>query len=730
MFQNPFRNMDQKKLRHSSDLMRRQNDFNKTTNERIKILAIVIAVLFSTLGVQVFRLQILSQEEYEEKLIEYTSPRQVFTPPRGQFYDRNNVPVVQTLASNNITYFPPEEATGEDVWQMAIKFAIAFEVDHSKLRTIDLQDMFIYLHRDENNKKDSAEYLLSEEESYTLNYGKTAQQRGEMLHTLRSRIDESMIDEMAEKEANRINTLEPEKNSLGLSNITADNIKSAWLCYSAMTKLPANEIKTVLEDVSSDQVAYLIEHKTEFKGFDIDFSAWKREYPYGSTLRDVFGNVTSNVQGIPAELQEYYMAIDYALNERIGSSGLEKQYEQLLSGTRKESEVKYDENGIAIFNEVVPGKKGYDLQLSIDIELQQKVDEVLKDVLQKASTKSNQKDFTKAFVILMNPKTGEIYTISGMQLLRYEEDGETVTDIIPYASGNYLETFVPGSIVKPATLFMGLNEGVVTENEIINDTPMHILGTAPKKSYHNYGPITGAQAIAKSSNVYMFHIAIRLGGATYIENGPLAISDIGGTFDLMRNYYSMFGLGNITGLDVPNETGAYVGYSNNAGNLLDFSIGQYDNYTPIQLAQYVSTIANNGVKVKPRLVKHGYEINSNTIVFQNKAEVVSVINGNLDYLKTVQEGMRGCVADESCGIRNVGADMAAKTGTAEVRVRREDGTYVDSTNASLIGYGPYDDPRVSFVCVTPTSSDAGQLQANPCVSEIMPPVLEEFFKKY
>ena len=175
-------------------------------------------------------------------------------------------------------------------------------------------------------------------------------------------------------------------------------------------------------------------------------------------------------------------------------------------------------------------------------------------------------------------------------------------EIINYASGNYLEGYTPGSVVKGATVFMGLNEGVVKKEEQIFDGPMRIRGTPQIASYRNYGNVDAVNALRVSSNIYMVNIAIRLAKSTYVPNGPLLIDDAAAVFKLMRNYYSMFGLGVLTGLDVPNEQLAFTGNRETAGDLLYFSFGQYDNYTPIQLLQYVSTIANGGKKVKPRLV--------------------------------------------------------------------------------------------------------------------------------
>ena len=180
---------------------------------------------------------------------------------------------------------------------------------------------------------------------------------------------------------------------------------------------------------------YLVEHKSEFSGFDVDLGSWKREYPYGDTLRDVLGNVTTSTQGVPAELEDYYTALGYPLNARVGSSGLEYQYEGLLSGTRKISSIEYDEDGNAVTKDQTSGKKGYDIYLTIDIELQQKLDEVVKQTLEDAADNKYRQDFTTLFVCLMNPKTGEIYAMSG-----YQRDKET-NKVTPFASGNYLELY-------------------------------------------------------------------------------------------------------------------------------------------------------------------------------------------------------------------------------------------------------------------------------------------------
>lgn len=695
MIPNPFRKFDLENMKHSSDQLNQSMDFSGEVSKRLIIFAVIIGLLFSAVFVRLFQIQVLQHEEYTIKMENYNTTTQASSTPRGQIYDRNGKVIAATVVSHNIIYTQPEEITTAQRWELAQKFASAFDVDKNELSKNQRKDLYIFKHTllDSSDPSYACNDLLTQEELNSYRNGSWGDdkesRRTEILY-------ERITDDMLEKEL-------------------SDEEEAGYVVYARMISGTSGQSKTILEDVDDDTVAYLVEHKSSFPGFDIDLGSWKREYPYGDTLRDVLGNVTTSTQGVPAELADYYQALGYPLNARVGSSGLEYQYEGLLSGTQKVSSVEYDEEGNAVIKEETSGKKGYDVYLTIDIELQQELDKVVKETLESAADNQYRQNFTTLFVCLMNPKTGEIYAMSG-----YQRDKKT-NKVTPFASGNYLSYTNPGSIVKGATLYMGLNEGVVKPGEVINDAPMYISGTPVKASYKNYGPVDDVKALQVSSNVYMFHIAIRLAGSTYVPYQSLGISDPSSTFSLMRSYYSMFGLGNVTGLDVPNEVGGYVGYSTEAGKLLDFAIGQYDMYTPIQILQYVSTIANDGTTVKPHLFSYATEVNSTNVVTSYQNQVVSTLSGNLDYLDRVQQGFRACVSSGYCGdaANSLEEDIAGKTGTAEVG---------DSTSTAFIGYGPYEDPSMAFACVAPTSSDTGSnLQSNVCTTEVMGPVLEKYF---
>ena len=690
MIRNPFRDLDQKKLSRSSDVLKTQNDYFKIVNRRIFIFGIIICLIFAVVSVRLVFLQIRNQEDYAAKLENYSSQKQTDSTARGEMVDRNGKVIAKTVSSHNIVYFPPKDTTSEEQWELAQTFAKDFKVDHKGMTNSDYQDLYMFLHKDEKGNKDSGKNLLSEQEKETL----TAEEQEKKI---RSRITMKMVDELAD-----------------------DDIKDAFSVYLSMRKLPNNQNKVILEDVDSDSVAKLMENKDKYRGFDVNLGSWKREYPYKDTLRDVLGSITTSKQGVPSELRSYYEAMGYSLTDRVGQSGLEKQYEDLLSGTPRVSEISYDSDGTAIMNETSSGKNGYDLHLTIDVELQKKVDDILEDTLKKYAGTAGREKFKKAIVVLMNPQTGEIYAMSGKYL---DEDGK----IQNYSSGAYLDAFASGSVVKGATVYMMLDQGIQTRYSTEQDEQMKIAGTPFKQSFNTYGTVNSIRALAVSSNVYMFKSVIKLAGGNYVYNQPLGITNemAQKTFKLMRNYYSMFGLGTKTGLDVPNEAQGFTGNTMNPGLLLDYSIGQYDNYTPIQLVQYAATIANGGKKVQPKLVNTATEVNTDYTVYENKTQVLSALPGSKEDLETIQMGFREVVAGEHAidPIKALDVQVAAKTGTAEV------GNY---TNASLVGYAPYDkEAKVAFACSVPESATNDQSVAgNLCAYNIMPEVLKEFFKKY
>ena len=261
-----------------------------------------------------------------------------------------------------------------------------------------------------------------------------------------------------------------------------------------------------------------------------------------------------------------------------------------------------------------------------------------------------------------------------------------------------------GSSVKGATLFSGYKYGAVKMGEYMMDEPIKIKDTPEKASWQSYGYINDLDAIAYSSNVYMMHIVIRIAGGNYVENQALNLDY--DAYKKLRESFGELGLGVLTGIDVPDESVGVKGSNITAGNMLDFAIGQYDTYTTVQLAQYISTIANGGKRLKLNLVKDAwYNDNGEKIVVYNNG--ITVLDNLSEeygtYFARIRQAMVGTV-NYGTVHGAISSDLKAggKTGTAEVIIyeKDENKTYYRD-NRAFVGFAPYDNPRVAFACVAP-----------------------------
>ncbi|XRG81037.1 penicillin-binding transpeptidase domain-containing protein [Rossellomorea sp. GAMAL-10_SWC] len=333
---------------------------------------------------------------------------------------------------------------------------------------------------------------------------------------------------------------------------------------------------------------------------------------------------------------------------------------------------------------------------------------------------------------MINPRTGEILAMSGKQIVKDKKTGKT--KVVDYATGNLTSSYEMGSTVKGATVLTGYQTGAIVPGQRQFDTPIKIASTPVKASYKNMGWISDLDALKYSSNVYMFRTAMAIGHANYVENKPLDI-DVK-AFDIFRNSFSQFGLGVKTGIDLPNEAIGFKGVDKNPGFLLDMAIGQYDTYTPLQLAQYVSTIANGGYRIQPHVAKELRQpsIGEDTGVIRQemKPKILNRIDMRDSYIDRVKEGFYK-VYNETGGTARkyfTGTDYkpAGKTGTAQSVYdgpdRKKYNGPQKTYNLTLIGYAPYDNPEIAFAVVVPWL----QSDQAPVNKYIGRGIMDEYFK--
>ena len=426
---------------------------------------------------------------------------------------------------------------------------------------------------------------------------------------------------------------------------------------------------------------------SDVKGLFIKES-FDRFYPYNDTLKNVLGSVGP----IQKENKKHYLKKGYKLYEKVGISGLEKEYEEYLKGTNAKYKVNND-NSLTLVSE---GKKGSDLYLSIDINLVNEINKIIKEELVKAKKHLNTQYLNDTYVIVGNPKTSEVYSLNGQ---RYLND-ETFTDI---SLNNINSAFTMGSVVKGATISVGYKYNLIEKGKKILDGCVKLKNKTEKCSFKKLGYLDDVSALKMSSNYYQFLIAISLLGKKYSPNMDLNATEK--EFNIYRDMLSSYGLGIITGIDLPNEKPGLKGNIISDDLLLNLAIGQYDTYTPIELFNYINTLAMKGKRISPSLVN---EIKNNDfLIYKNKHEVVDNVQISNDDFNQIHKGFYEVMNNGTgLGFMNRKLSPAGKTGTSESFIDTNNDSKIDTKTLTLTmaGFFPYDDPKVSLIVVCPNTS--------------------------
>ncbi len=648
---------------------------------RINILFLFIFLLFSALILRLGYTQIVKGEEYETQAVNQASNTVTQSVPRGVIYDRNNNIVVGNYPQRTITYTRSDSVSANDMQGVAEKLAELIVMDTSSLKDRDKKDYWITLHPDE------AKELVSKEEQASI------AAKGEE----EEKSDSEISKEIYQEQLDRITKADIESLTEFDLNVLAIYAKMSSGSVNSTMTIKSGNSDDEKEGVTKAEFAKVSEYVEELPGVDAIID-WERMYPYESTLRTVLGKVSSADEGLPSDKLNYYLVRGYSRNDRVGTSYIEEAYEDVLHGTDKVMEVSKDDDGnITDYSVLYEGKSGENLILTMDIELQQELEAIVEEKLWSANSASSTAD--RAFVVMMDPNTGEVLAMVGKQIVTDEETGKK--EMQDYALGTISSAHEAGSSVKGATLLSAWQSGATTPGQIILDERLIVKGQpASIGSYKTMGSINDLTALQKSSNVYMMKSAIAMGGGTYVSGQGLSLkSDL--IYDL-RYYFNQFGLGVLTGIDLANETEGYIGKPD-VSQALNFSIGQYDTYTAMQLAQYVSTIANGGYRMKPQIIKAvtepGTDGEPDEIVEEVSPVVLNKVEMKDEWIKRIQTGFRMVMQSGGTAysyFANADYTAAGKTGTAQARANGK-----DVENSTMIAYAPYENPEVAISVMTP-----------------------------
>ena len=694
----PFRknrNINNKGLKYN--YYKKYKDIKEIIEKRYNILIGVIAILIFTMFISLFKVQIVKYEVYQEKVKQANMKTyEGKSAPRGRIYDRNHILIVDNKPVKVIYYQKQENITRKEEIEISYILADHLKVPYTKLTDRMLREFWLKNHIKEGNQKITKEEYRKVEER-KLNA---------------SDIEKLKIKRVTQKELNQFSNRD----------------KEAAYIYYLMNKGYSYSEKIIKnEDVSDEEYAFIASKVSELKGVNIRLD-WERSYPYKTVFKTILGSVSTNETGIPSELKEEYLKKKYSLDDRVGTSYLEYQYESYLKGEKNVYQALPSGEDVL----VKEGKRGNDLVLTIDIKLQEAIEKILERELRKAKRESNTKYYNRSFVVVTDPNTGDILAMAGKQI---KKEGKKYK-IYDYTPGVATSPVTVGSVVKGASHTVGYNTKALKIGEKRYDTCVKLAGAPQKCSWKYLGYLDDISALKESSNTYQFYTAMKVAGYHYVYNGSFDLKK--DPFKVYRDTFNEYGLGVKTGIDLPVESTGVHGKNDSSGLLLDFSIGQYDTYTPLQLAQYIGAIAKNGSRMQLHLLKGVFNSTEEKFkdpIYEYKTKQLNKVKVEQKYLDRIQLGFRQVLsAGTGYGYINLKNKPAGKTGTSQSFVDSDGDGKIDKETLThtFVAYAPYDQPKVAFAIVSPDVyySQTGSAYTTSVNKRITKAVSDKYFALY
>lgn len=645
---------------------------------RLNLLFAIVILLFMAIIGRLLYMQVLNKDFYETKLASASQTRVTTSSARGQIYDAAGKPLVENTVKQVVSFTRNNKMTAAELKETAKKLLTYVNVTSPNL-----------------TDRQIADYYLADQDVY------------------KKTVESLPSDKRLDSDGNRLSEATLYNNaveSIDVSqlNYTDDQKKEIYL-FSQLNAVGNFATGTIVTDALTDtQIALIASASKQLPGVSISTS-WDRKV-LETSLSSIVGSVSSEKAGLPAEEAEAYLKKGYSLNDRVGTSYLEKQYEETLQGKRSVKEIHLDKYGnMESVDTIEEGSKGNNIKLTIDLAFQDSVDALLKSYFNSELGNGGAKYSEGVYAVALNPKTGAVLSMSGLK-----HDLKT-GELTPDSLGTVTNVFVPGSVVKAATISSGWENGVLSGNQTLTDQPIVFQGSAPIYSWYKlaYGsfPITAVEALEYSSNAYMVQTALGIMGQTYQPNMFVGTSNLETAMGKLRATFGEYGLGAATGIDLPDESTGFVPKEYSFANYITNAFGQFDNYTPMQLAQYVATIANDGVRVAPRIVEGIYGNNDKgglgDLIQQLQPTEMNKVNISDSDMSILHQGFyqvsHGTSALTTGRAFSNGAavSISGKTGTAESYVNG--GQEANNTNA--VAYAPTENPQIAVAVVFPHNTN-------------------------
>ncbi|HFR3750704.1 TPA: penicillin-binding protein PBP2B [Streptococcus suis] len=662
---------------------------------RLNILFSIVIFLFLVLILRLADMQIVNQDFYSNKLS--TASQKIISNGsiRGQIYDAQGKPLVENEIQQVVSFTRSNKMSAQEMKEVANKL----------LQWVTVSDVNI-------TRRDKADYYLADTEVYqqvveNLPKDKRYDSDGNYLEesTIYSNAVDSLTDFLLQYSDEESKAIELFKQMNGATYFSTVNL--------------------VTDALSAEQVAYIVANEDQLPGISTT-NNWDRSI-LPTSLSSIIGTVTSEQAGLPAEDAEYYLSKGYSSNDRVGTAYLEKQYEEVLQGQREKKEINLDRNGnVESIETIQEGQQGNNIKLTIDLAFQDGVNAILKKYFESELSTGSALYSEGVYAVALEPSTGAVLAMSGYS---HEKGTTTITED---ALGTITSVFTPGSIVKGATISSGWENGIISGNQVLLDEPIYFAGSAPITSWWAYGSfnIDATEALEYSSNVYMVKIALGLLGQTYSANMYLNDGDtLTNAMTKLRSTFAEYGLGAPTGIDLPLESTGFLPEEYSTANFIMNAFGQFDNYTPMQMAQYVATVANNGKRISPHLVEGIYGNNPQgglgDLIETVSGKEMNQVNISADEMALLRQGFYQLVngggrfnTGSAIG-RGAAVTISAKTGTAETYTTTPSGEVVTTENTNVVAYAPSDNPQIAVAVVLPNLTNENSTTTKAITTEII-----------
>ena len=682
---------------------RKKKKARSNLNLRFNVLTVLTYIIGIILIIQLFNLQIVHGAEYREESNTRLTRETTLEAARGEILDRTGTALVTNSTKFSVELYKTKIDDNElnNSILNIVNLLEKYQVEYVDSFPISI-DPFQFTISDET--------LADWKESYDLDENISAE---EAFYDFKDRYD---IENTDISEIRKIIAIRYEITTTGYSSTRA---------------------LTIAEDIPREAVAEFSESSDKFPGINI-VTEPVREYTSGTLASHILGYAST----ISAE--EYATRKDtYDQNDIIGKTGIEYVFEEYLKGQdgTKQIDMAVDGTITAEYTseEAIAGS---DVVLTIDSNLQTITEQALEANIKKIASGgfSQTYDTNAGSCVVMNVKTGEILAMASypnydpadfVNGISTDKWNQYNTDPAkPLMNKAVQNSYAPGSIFKMVTAIAGLESGVITRTEIINDTGLYSKygETWPCWYYTDYhrghGRINVSQAIERSCNYFFYETGDRMG------------------IETLAKYARYFGLGVKTGVELPSEaSGAMaspeyaetVGVTWTKGQTINASIGQgLDNFSPLQMAKYISMLANGGNDIDVSIIKSiikpdGTEASTEEInnfvnqklgLQEDTSEDLTISQENLD---AVLQGMQSVTSDTTgtayVRFQDFGISVGGKTGSAEAF----DDNGNEVVHAWFAGFAPFEDPEIAVVVMVENGGHGNY------TAEVVRDIMEEYF---